>query len=262
VSSEGVLVHRTGRVLEITLDRPEQGNEIHAAMFERILGAMDQAARDGLGVLRLRATGPAFCTGRERAGHDAVSIRQEVARLISLKRAIRTSPLICVAQVQGDAAGFGMGLAVLCDFAMVASTARLSFPEMRKGLPPAAIMAYLGQYGLPKRVFPMVLLARDFTPAQALEAGLISGVCAPDELAVATDDLVDAILAMDPDGVRQCKAYFQQALQSDVETNFRLATEMLTVESLRLRARAEAPPAATTPPTHAHAGTADPAPLS
>lgn len=259
MSHAGVQIHRDGRVLDITLDRPEAGNEINASMFEQILAALDSAAKDGLGVLRLRATGAAFCMGRERAGHDAVSIRNEVTRLIALKRAIRNSPLICVAQVQGDAAGFGMGLAILCDFAVVAATATLSFPEMRKGLPPAAIMAYLGHYALPKRVFPMILLARDFTPAQALDAGLITHVCAPEALRDETDTLIEAILAMDPDGARQCKAYFLQALESDLEANFRLATEMLTVESLRLRSRAEAPH---TLDSHADHGSVDPARLS
>ena len=46
---------------------------------------------------------------------------------------------------------------------MVAATAILSFPEMRKGLPPAAIMAYLGRHALPKRIFPLVVLAPDIT---------------------------------------------------------------------------------------------------
>ena len=243
MTNQGVQIKREGRVLEITLDRPEAGNEINAGMFNLMLDAMAHAARDGLGVLRLRANGPVFCTGRERAGQDAVSIRQEVARLIAFKQAIRLSPLITVAEVQGDAAGFGMGMAILCDFTLVASTATLSFPEMRKGLPPAAIMAYVGRHALPKQVFPLILLASDFTASHAREIGLVTTVCSPETLAASTEALIAQILAMDPDGARQCKAYFQQALEDDVETNFRLATELLTVESLRLRNRAAAQPA-------------------
>jgi len=244
VSEPGVLIRPQGRVLEITLDRPASGNEITAGMFDRMLAAIAAAERAGVRVMRLRANGPVFCTGRERAGHDAASIRDEVARLIDFKRAIRRSPMICIAEVQGDAAGFGMGMAILCDFTLVAAGAVLSFPEMRKGLPPAAIMAYLGQYGLPKRVFPLILLARDFTPAHAHNLGLINTVCAPGTLAAETDALIEAVLAMDPDGARQCKAYFQQALEADTETNFRLAVELLTVETLRLKAQTARQPSA------------------
>lgn len=130
-----------------------------------------------------------------------------------------------------------MGLAVLCDFTLVASGAALSFPEMRKGLPPAAIMAYLGRYALPKRVFPLVLLGGQFTPAQALEAGLVTTVCSPATLVAETDALVDRLLALDPDGVRQCKLFFRAAQEAAVEDNFRHATDLLTVESLRLLAK-------------------------
>lgn len=260
MTNQGVQIKREGRVLEITLDRPEAGNEINAGMFNLMLDAMAQAAHDGMGVLRLRANGPVFCTGRERAGQDAVSIRQEVARLIAFKQAIRLSPLITVAEVQGDAAGFGMGMAILCDFTLVASTATLSFPEMRKGLPPAAIMAYVGRHALPKQVFPLILLGSDFTPDHAREIGLVTTVCSPKTLASSTEALIEQILAMDPDGARQCKAYFQQALEDDVETNFRLATELLTVESLRLRNRAAAQPAPAAARTGS--GAVDPIPLS
>ena len=49
--------------------------------------------------------------------------------------------LISVAEVQGNASGFGFGLAIVCDFVLVAENASLAFPEMRSGLAPAAIMA-------------------------------------------------------------------------------------------------------------------------
>lgn len=236
VSSPGVQITRDERTLSFTLDRPETGNEISGAMFEAMLEALQGPVGDAV-LLRIRANGPVFCTGRERAGRDALSIRGEVARLIALKQAIRQSPLISIAEVQGDAAGFGMGLAVLCDFTLIADTAALCFPEMRKGLPPAAIMAYLGRYALPKRVFPLVLLGGAFTPAQALEAGLATAVCEPGELAAHADALAASVLAMDADGARQCKQFFQAAQESSLEDNFRLATELLTVETLRLQAR-------------------------
>ncbi len=223
-------------VLTFTLANPANGNEIDGAMFDAMLSALAAAATPaGPRVLRVRAEGPAFCTGRERAGTDAASLHAEVARLIALKKALRSTSMITIAEVQGDAHGFGMGLAILCDFTLVSSAATLAFPEMRKGLPPAAIMAYLNQYALPKASFPLVLLGDRFTPAQALAAGLVSEVCAPEALAARADALVDRILALDPDGARHCKAFFQAAQEATLEQNFRHATETLVVNALRLR---------------------------
>ncbi len=147
---------------------------------------------------------------------------------------LRASPLITIAEVQGNAHGFGFGLAILCDFALVSSSAELAFPEMRKGLPPAAIMAYLGDYALPKAAFPLVLFGDAIAPEQALQFGLISEVCAPQALAARAGALSARVLQLDVNGARNCKRFFQLAQENSLEQNFRLATEMLTVNTLRL----------------------------
>ena len=232
---ESLHIEVTPGVLSFTLQTPEPGNEISGLMMDAMIEALaTQGADPQMRVLRLRAEGPAFCTGRERAGKTPVGIRAEVGRLIALKKALRASPLITVAEVQGDAHGFGMGLAMLCDFTLVSRSARLAFPEMRKGLPPAAIMAYMNSYGLPKACFPLVLFGDDFSPAQALAAGLITQVCEPTELSAEADRIADRVLGLDPDSARQCKAFFQAAQEATVEQNFRLAHEALTVTTLRL----------------------------
>jgi methylglutaconyl-CoA hydratase len=232
-----VRIERGGEVLSMTLDNAAAGNEITAAMFEAMLEALRrEEAHPTARVLRICAEGDVFCTGRERKGHEEAGIRGEIGRLIDLKRAVMESPLISIAEVQGDAAGFGIGLAVLCDFTLVAETARLSFPEMRKGLPPAAIMAYLGRYALPKQVFPLVLFAQDFTPAHARDIGLVTQVSTRATLRADADALAARILAMDAEGARQCKAYFRAAQEGTLDRNFSQAADLLTAQTLRLLA--------------------------
>lgn len=234
----GVRIDRDGDALSMTLCRPEAGNEVSGPMFEAMLEELRaEATAPRARVLVLRAEGDVFCTGRERAGRDGTTIRAEVARLIALKQAVMRSPLVTIAEVHGDAAGFGMGLAVVADFTYVAETAKLSFPEMRKGLPPAAIMAYLGRYALPKRVFPLVLLAPDFTAAYAHEIGLVTHVTTRAKLRGEVDALVEQLLALDPEAMRQCKAYFQAANAASLEDNFERATDLLTARTLQLLAK-------------------------
>lgn len=220
----------------MTLCNAAARNEITGPMFDAMLGALRrEAAEPRARVLRVRADGDVFCLGRERAGQSEAQIRAEVNRLVALKHEIMTSPLISVAEVAGDAAGFGVGLAVACDFTVVAATATLAFPEMRSGLPPAAIMAYLGRYALPKRIFPLVLLAPDFTAAHACEIGLITQVAPRESLTAEVDHLIGRILALDADAVRQCKAYFLAAQDGSLDDNFTQAIELLTARTLRLQ---------------------------
>jgi enoyl-CoA hydratase/carnithine racemase len=229
----GVLIDRTPDVLTFTLDNASHGNEIAGAMFDAMLAELRaQAAKPSARVLRVRARGKVFCTGRERAGRTVQDVRHESARLIEFKRALRASPLISVAEVQGDALGFGFGLAILCDFALVAETAALGFPEMRSGLAPAAIMAYLGEYALPRFAFPLVLFGEPIDAQRALQIGLISQVCAAGRLAAEADALVARILHLDAAAARSCKEFFLTAQQNSFAQNCRLAIDALTVGSL------------------------------
>ena len=237
-ASIGVEIERAGDVLNFTLDNTEHENEVTGAMFDAMLAELRrEMAHPSARVLRIRAKGKVFCTGRERAGRDAVTIRHEASRLIEFKRALRTSPLISVAEVQGDAFGFGFGLAIVCDFVYVVESAALGFPEMKFGLAPAAIMAYLGEYALPRFAFPLVLFGDPITPQQAREIGLISHVSAATILPSDVDDLIERILRLDPNAARNCKEFFQTALQNSFDQNCRLATEALTVGSLAVLSR-------------------------
>jgi methylglutaconyl-CoA hydratase len=237
VPSEIVIEH-AGDVLNFTLNNPGQGNQIAGAMFEAMLAELrSQASRPTARVLRIRARGKVFCTGRERAARDAKSMRRESQRVFDFKRALRNSSLISVAEVQGDATGFGFGMAILCDFSLVAEGAKLAFPEMRAGLAPAAIMAYLGEYTLPRFAFPLVLFGDPIEPRWAAEIGLISQVCAQDRLAPDADALVARILALDSSAARRCKQFFRTAQRNSFDRNCRLAVDALTSGGLALLAR-------------------------
>jgi methylglutaconyl-CoA hydratase len=234
----GVEIERSGDVLNFTLNNSEQGNEVTGAMFDAMLGELRREASQPVArVLRLRARGKVFCTGRERAGRDAETIHHESARLIEFKRALRVSPLIGVAEVQGDALGFGFGLAIVCDFVFVAESAALGFPEMHFGLAPAAVMAYLGEYALPRFAFPLVLFGDPIAPQQAQQIGLISHVSPMGNLASDVDAMIERILHLDPYAARNCKEFFQTAQQNSFDQNCRLATEALTVGSMAVLSR-------------------------
>ncbi len=234
----GVLIERAGDVLNFTLNNSEHGNEVTGAMFDAMLAELQrEASQPTARVLRLRAQGKVFCTGRERAGRDAASIHRESSRLIDFKRALRVSPLISVAEVQGDALGFGFGLAIVCDFVYVAESAALGFPEMKFGLAPTAIMAYLGEYALPRFAFPLVLFGDPMAPQQAQQIGLISQVSRAGALGSDVDALIERILRLDPTAARTCKEFFQTAQQNSFDQNCRLATEALTAGSLAVLAR-------------------------
>ncbi|HSY30653.1 MAG TPA: enoyl-CoA hydratase/isomerase family protein [Verrucomicrobiae bacterium] len=234
----GLKIERVGDVLTFTLNNPAKGNNVTGAMLDAMLNVLrSQATHPSARVLVIRSTGDVFCIGRERSGRDVASIRQESARILEFKRALRTTNLISIAALQGDAMGFGFGLAIICDFVVVAQNASLGFPEMRSGLPPAAIMSYLGDYTLPRFAFPMVLFGDPIDTQRALQIGLISQVSTKERLTEDVNSLVQRILKLDPTAARKCKEFFNVAAQNSFEQNCRLATEVLTIGSLSVLAR-------------------------
>jgi len=232
-STQLVELQRGGEVLSFTLNNPARGNEVTGPMFDAMLAELRaETAHPSARILRIRARGNVFCTGRERAALDVDSIRAEAARIIEFKRAVRTSSLISVAEIQGDAFGFGFGLAIVCDFVLVAENASLGFPEMRSGLAPAAIMAYLGEYALPRFAFPLVLFGDPIQPHRALQIGLISQVCSAESLPAEAEALVARILKLDPAATRRCKEFFIAAQSHSFAQNCNLAVEALTQGTL------------------------------
>jgi len=224
-----VEIERAVEVLTFTLNNPDHGNEVTGAMFDAMKAELRaEFTEPRARVLRIRARGKVFCTGRERVARDRESVHAEAERLVDFKRNLRISTMISVAEVQGDAFGFGIGLAIVCDFPLVAETASLCFPEMKFGLAPAAIMAYLGEYALPRFAFPLVLFGEPFSPQSAAEMGLISRVCAAETLSSEADALVAKILKLDAGATRRCKEFFLTAQSHWFEKNCQLATDALT----------------------------------
>jgi methylglutaconyl-CoA hydratase len=233
----GIEIERAGDIITFTLDNSEHGNQVTGAMLDAMLAELlRENAKPRARVLRIRARGPVFCSGRERAAFTRAAIRRESARILKFKAALRSSPLISIAEVQGDAFGFGFGLAIVCDFALVAENASLAFPEMAHGLAPVAILSYLGEYTLPRFAFPLVLFGEPIGPHRALHIGLISQVCSPDHLSAEADALVERILRLDSSAVRRCKEFFLNAQQHSFDQNCRLAVDALTEGSLAMLA--------------------------
>ncbi len=238
----GITFRSEGDVLTVTLDRAP-GNELSAAMFDAFEAVLRREAQAPTArVLVLRAEGEAFCTGRDRGATTLAETQHEAGRIIALKRALRTSPLITVARVHAKAFGFGVGLAMLSDFAIAAEDAPFAFPEMRVGLPPAAILSYISEYALPRQAFPLVLFGDTFTAAHAQAIGLINAVVPASELDAAVDALVARILALPAASARACKELFQTMLGGTFDTNCRLAADALAIASVTLLRRpADAP---------------------
>lgn len=122
-----VRVERDGRVLSVTIDRPETRNAVDLVTLqelERVLGDLGDAR-----VVVLSGAPPAFCSGADLGG---VELGEFTETLLSVLKSFGASPVITIAAIDGPALGAGSQLAAACDL-------RIATPESRFGVPAAKL---------------------------------------------------------------------------------------------------------------------------
>lgn len=128
----------------------------------------------GAHLLILAASGSKFCMGRERTAAEASELTQEVGDLIALNQALIDTPLVTIARVQGDAAGFGVGLAALCDITLGVRDIRFSFPEIKMGLAPTIVLAWLQRAIGRRRAFQLTATGEEISGQTLLDLDLVN----------------------------------------------------------------------------------------
>jgi methylglutaconyl-CoA hydratase len=219
-------------IVEVDLDNGPD-NLLTIAMCEQLTELLLHPPAGGH-VLRLSANGPAFCLGRERAGTTPADLHAETQVLVGVQRALRRTPLVTVAEVQGDAAGFGVGLLAACDVAVATAEARFWFPEIGIGLAPALVLAWLPKVVGERQAFWLTATGEKITATRAVELGLLNAVASsPEDLSKDVDERVAALRERDPRLHTEIREMLQAGRGLDEDQALELSVDRLVVGSLR-----------------------------
>ena len=215
--SEFCKVEREGRVLTVTLDRPEVLNALHPSANAELAGVFDEFDADpDLWVAIVTGSGDrAFCTGidlKNLAGSEGplVGPATGIAGLTSRHHSMK--PIL--AAVNGLALGGGFEVALACDLVVAAERAEFGLPEPRVGL--AALGG--GMHRLPRQIgkkqaMGMLLTGRRVTAAEGLALGFVNEVVPGPELMACAHRWVDQIFACAPLSVRASKQCAREGMR-------------------------------------------------
>ena len=223
--SSDVLTERDDHVLVVTLNRPDRLNSIGGNVVGRLSEIFLEAEHDPeIRVLVLTGAGRAFCSGLDLK--DVSSGSTNVTSAGAGFKINETPPFVMrrmdtpiVCALNGPAAGYGMDLALGCEFVLASDRAKF-VPPVRRGVLPESGGTWL----LPRLVgwhkaCEITLLARVLEAADIERLGLANRILPHDALMGEAMTWAHELAANAPLAVAAAKRSMRLGLDATVEAN-------------------------------------------
>lgn len=205
-------VVRDEAVARVWLARPDQHNALSPEMGAELAQAFHVLAHDeGVRVVVLGGRGPSFCAGADigaMKNSAQMSFEQNLAeaeRLAGMFAALGDFPKPVVGRIHGNVYGGGVGLTCACDIPVASDDARFGITEVRLGILPALISAYVIRRLGDRNAREYMLTGERFDASIALRIGLVSHVVTTAELDAKVEDRVQQLLLGAPYAQRRIK---------------------------------------------------------
>ncbi len=215
-----LLLSRDGRILTITMNRPEQLNAVNLRLHEELAQVFTFAAVDqGSDLVVLTGAGRAFSAGGDldhilsnANNPDLFDEEVRLAKRIVFSMLDLDKPLIC--RMNGHAVGLGATIALFCDVVFASEKAKIGDPHVAVGLVAGDGGAIIWPQLVGLARAKEYLLGGDLLSAsKAAEIGLINHCVPADEL----DNVVNAycakVLGNSRNAVRWTKVLLNQELK-------------------------------------------------
>ena len=222
-----VLFERAGaHVALVTINRPEARNAVNGAVAAGLEAAVERVEADPeIWAAVLTGAGPhAFCAGadlKEVSAGRSATLATEKGGFAGFVRAKRSK--LWIAAAQGHALAGGLELLLACDLAVVAETATLGLPEVKRSLVAAGGVFRLPR-ALPKAIaLQMIATGEPIPAARAAHFGLVNEVVPAAEVRSSALALARKVRANAPIAVRESLAIARRAADLDQDALWELS---------------------------------------
>jgi methylglutaconyl-CoA hydratase len=187
-----VLVESRGAASVISTNRPDRRNALNREVVGALTEAFQKEAAGSSRCVILTGQGTAFCAGMDLAelsatldqAGEAERVQEDAARLAKLLELIFTLPKPTIAALNGPAVAGGAGLMTVCDLAIAEPSAKVGYPEVKRGLVAAMVMPHLLRLVGERAARDLLLSGKLIDAHEALRVGLVNAVVAPPETAL------------------------------------------------------------------------------
>jgi enoyl-CoA hydratase len=235
-----ILLARRGRLVVVTLNRPDAMNAFDLAMHDELPEALEFARDDPESdVILLTSAGRAFSAGGDLDhmennarnphlfDHEVAQAKRIVLTMLDIEK-----PVIC--QMNGHAVGLGATVVLLCDIIFAADSAKIGDPHVGIGLVAGdgGAIIWAQRIGL-TRAKEYLLTGELLTAAKAAEIGLINHALPAEQLETAVEAFCQRLLDGASMAIRLTKKLMNSELKRIAATvlDDGLGYESLTVRS-------------------------------
>jgi enoyl-CoA hydratase len=194
-----VLTERRGRVLLITINRPDQRNAVNAAVATGIATALDELDGDaGLSLGVITGAGRGFSAGMDLkafvTGERPYAGDRGFAGIVQ-----RPAEKPLIAAIEGFAVAGGLEIALACDLIVASRGARLGIPEVKRSLVAAGGALLRLPRTLPRNLaMELALTGEPVDAERGYELGLVNRLSEPGEALATALELAETIAANGP----------------------------------------------------------------
>lgn len=223
--SDVVQVERSGGVATVRMNRPERLNAYNPEMGEALLSAVSEVSADpSVRCVVLTGAGRAFSAGGDVETFAAFEndgpgkFMGMAIGLHALVATLRRAPKPVVAAVNGVAAGAGFSMALACDVAVAAASARFTLGYQNIGLSPDGGMTFfLARAVGTQRAMEMTLFSKVLSAEEAAAWGLVQQVIPDAEFAAQTAAIAQRLAEGPTLAYLRAKELYNRALTQPLE---------------------------------------------
>ncbi|CAE80961.1 enoyl-CoA hydratase-related protein [Bdellovibrio bacteriovorus] len=207
-----VVVTEMNQVAYVKLHRPEVRNSFNPEMIAELTKIFtDLEARKDLRAVVLQGEGKVFCAGadlnwmKEMVNFTFEQNREDSLKLFGMFEAIAQCSLPVIGMIHGAAFGGALGLVAVCDEVIAEENTQFCFSEVKLGIAPAVISAFVNKKAVAGKVRPLMLSGVVFNSHIAQQAGLVTEVVPVGEGHTALQKVLHGYMQCGPDAVRETK---------------------------------------------------------
>jgi enoyl-CoA hydratase len=211
--SNAVLTELRGRVLVVTINRPDQRNAVNAAVAVGIAAALDELDQNTeLSIGVITGAGKGFCAGMDLKAFVTGDSPYVPGRgFAGMTQRASDKPLI--AAIEGFAVAGGLEVALSCDLIVASRGARLGIPEVKRSLFAAGGGLLRLPRALPRNVAMELALTGDPISAErAYELGLVNRLAEPGAALDTALELAEVIAQNGPLGLAATKRILTESV--------------------------------------------------